>query len=119
MTARPLRTQPRTAGQQPLRLTFDDYSAKYEEYFEMERRDGIIQIAHRNGDGWSAVWNQAWRDIGNDLENKVAIVTNVGDQWLDAPKPSDGDVGRLADELLNVYRDTLKSLEHLVFSMSM
>jgi enoyl-CoA hydratase/carnithine racemase len=100
-------------------LTFEEYSAKYDEYFDMQRRDGIIEVAHRNGDGWTSVWNQAWHDIGNDPENKVAIITNVGDNWLDAPKPWEGEIGRLGDEMLNIYRDTFKSLEHLVFSMSM
>lgn len=116
---RPLRRQPRTSGESPRRLTFDEYAAKYGEFLDFERRDGIIQVSLRNGDGWTPVWNQAWRDIGNDHENKVVIITNAGDAWIDAPAAMSGGSGKLSDEFLNIYRDNLQTLHHQLFSMVM
>ncbi|WAJ44312.1 enoyl-CoA hydratase/isomerase family protein [Mycobacterium sp. Aquia_216] len=116
---KPLRPQPRTSGEAPPRLSFDEYAAKYAEYLEFERRDGILQVSLRNGDGWTPVWNQAWRDIGNDHDNKVVIITNEGAAWIDSPAPMSGGSGSLSDEFLNIYRDNLQTLHHQLFSMVM
>lgn len=60
----------------------------------MQRRDGVIEVRmHTNGGPASItgghspeVWSQAWWNIGNDLENKVMILTGTGDRWLAEPE---------------------------------
>lgn len=65
--------------------TLDQYADKYE-HARMERRDGILQLTlHTNGD--TLQWGggphrelpQVFADIGSDPENKVIIMTGVGD----------------------------------------
>jgi enoyl-CoA hydratase/carnithine racemase len=65
--------------------TLDQYANKYENV-RMERQNGILQITlHTNGDTlqWGAVPHRklphAFADIGADPENKVVIMTGVGE----------------------------------------
>ena len=65
--------------------TLEQYINKYR-HVRMERRDGILQITFHT-DGGSLQWGagphrelpQAFRDIGSDPENRVIIMTGVGD----------------------------------------
>ncbi|TGR17939.1 MULTISPECIES: enoyl-CoA hydratase/isomerase family protein [unclassified Mesorhizobium] len=66
---------------------FSDYSTKYENV-QMERQDGLIVVTlHTNGDSlrWSLVAHrelpEAFHDIGGDPENRVMILTGVGDEF--------------------------------------
>ena len=68
-------------------VAFEEYAEKYEN-IRMERRDGILQITfHTNGDTlqWGEVphaeFPLAFHDIGSDQENKVIIMTGVGDAF--------------------------------------
>ena len=72
---------------------FDDYANKYQT-IRMERRDGILQISfHTNGGPlrWGLEphrdFTYAFADIGSDPENKVVIMTGVGDEFS-GPRPS-------------------------------
>ena len=69
---------------------FDSYSNKYR-HLRMERRDGILQIT-LHSDGQTLRWGggpheefgSAFRDIGADPDNKVIIMTGVGDAFIEA-----------------------------------
>ena len=69
---------------------FDSYSSKYQ-HLRMERRDGILQIT-LHSDGQTLRWGggphgefgAAFRDIGADPDNKVIIMTGVGDAFIEA-----------------------------------
>lgn len=73
------------------RSHFEDYSKAFEQWFKMERRDGIIELrlhtdggpAHRiEGGHHPGIWTQAFREVGNDPENQVLILTATGDTWF-------------------------------------
>ena len=65
----------------------DQYANKYQ-HVRMERRNGILQIT-LHSDGGSLQWGaephrelpQVLRDIGSDPENRVIIMTGVGDDF--------------------------------------
>lgn len=118
---RPVRPQPRSLGEGARlpRLTFDECSKKYDEYLDLLHQDGIIIAAHRNADGWMAVWEQAWRDISNDPENLVAIITNAGDGWIGQPMPFCEGKFNYPLEYVNQYDHIVKSLEGLAFSLNL
>lgn len=76
------------------RSHFDDYRKAFESWFEMERRDGVIELRlHTEGGPASRVlgghhpgiWTQAFREVGNDPENQVLILTATGDTWFCEP----------------------------------
>ena len=72
---------------------FSDYATKYQT-IRMERRDGILQITFHT-DGGSLRWGllphrefpHAFTDIGSDPENKVIIMTGIGDEFS-GPRPA-------------------------------
>ena len=72
---------------------FDEYANKYQT-IRMERRNGILQITLHT-DGGSLRWGllphrelpQAFADIGSDPENKVIIMTGIGDEFS-GPRPA-------------------------------
>jgi enoyl-CoA hydratase/carnithine racemase len=68
---------------------FEEYSQRFREHFQMERRNGIVLLRMHTQEGpvrWS--WElhraigQAFRTIGSDPENEVMILTSAGDQWI-------------------------------------
>ncbi len=69
------------------RPRFEDYQEKYATYFNMERRDGILQV-HMHTEGGPVIyglpihnaWSQLWLDIGNDPDNEVLIFSGTGDK---------------------------------------
>ena len=70
--------------------TFESYATKYQ-HLRMERRDGILQITlHSDGNtlrwggGPHGEFGPAFRDIGSDPDNKVIIMTGVGDAFIEA-----------------------------------
>jgi enoyl-CoA hydratase/carnithine racemase len=89
----------------------EDYSQDYR-HVRFEREDGILQLTlHTNGG--PIIWggdpgeelSRLWRDVGDDRENKVIILTGTG-AWFSGPrgdhknrhfkgipKPSEWDVG--------------------------
>ena len=80
----------------------EEYADKYD-FLRMERRDGILQITfHTDGD--SLKWSRkvqmeaglAFADIGNDVENKIVIMTGTGDDFCtqstgSRPSPTPGE----------------------------
>ena len=66
---------------------FDSYRDKYEN-LRMKREDGILEVALHSGGG-PLVFNgyvhealvAAFRDIGDDRENHVVILTGTGDEF--------------------------------------
>jgi enoyl-CoA hydratase/carnithine racemase len=81
--------------------TFEEYSARYADFFRMRREDGIIEVRLHTDDGPYAhthaahnVWTRVWQEIGNDPGNHVLIITGTGDKWMTGnpkglnPKPA-------------------------------
>ena len=67
---------------------FKDYAEKYS-HIRMERVDGVLEITfHSNGKtlewGWGphSQLGPAFYDIGRDRENKVVIMTGIGDAFI-------------------------------------
>ncbi len=67
----------------------EDYSKKYEEHLQFERKNGILQVRMHTLGGpvkWSFEMHQAmaeaWTDIGHDPENEVIILTSTGPYWV-------------------------------------
>jgi enoyl-CoA hydratase/carnithine racemase len=71
---------------------FDDYATKYKT-IRMERRNGILQMSFHTDGGplrWGLLPHReftfAFADVGSDPENKVIILTGVGDEFS-GPRP--------------------------------
>lgn len=69
--------------------SFEDYSARYADFFRMRRENGIIEVRLHTNDGPYVhthaahnVWTRVWQEIGNDPENHVLILTGTGDKWF-------------------------------------
>ncbi|MCX5602767.1 enoyl-CoA hydratase/isomerase family protein [Streptomyces phaeochromogenes] len=80
---------------------FEEYSARYADFFRMRREDGIIEVRLHTDDGPYShthaahnVWTRVWQEIGNDPQNQVLIITGTGDRWMTGnpkglnPKPA-------------------------------
>ena len=67
--------------------SFEDYANKYKSV-RMERRDGILQVTLHT-EGKSLRWGflphgelpEAFHDIGSDRENRVVILTGIGEEF--------------------------------------
>ncbi|MER5423479.1 enoyl-CoA hydratase/isomerase family protein [Streptosporangium roseum] len=106
---------------------FEEYSRKYEEFFVMTRREGIIELRMHTDGGpfrhsWIGhnAWHQAWAEVGNDPENEVLIITGTGERW------HTGDPAELwhtpfpqwsTDSQLKMYGDMVKLLENFVSAL--
>ena len=110
------------------RPQFEDYREKYATYFNMERRNGILQV-HMHTDGGPVMyglpihnaWSQLWLDIGNDPDNEVLIVSGTGDKWIAGfdPEMSTQPLHELpADAFYDqIYSDATKLLEAFIFNI--
>jgi enoyl-CoA hydratase/carnithine racemase len=67
--------------------SFSDYATRYRS-IAMEREDGVLQLTFHT-DGGPLRWGRAphdefghaFSDIGRDPENRIVIMTGVGDEW--------------------------------------
>ena len=110
------------------RPRFEDYREKYAPYFNLERRNGILQAQmHTKGGpvmyGLSIhnAWSQLWLDIGNDPDNEVLIFGGAGDKWIGGFDP-DFAAHALhempADAFYDqIYTDATKLLEAFIFNI--
>jgi enoyl-CoA hydratase/carnithine racemase len=110
------------------RPQFEDYREKYATYFNMERRNGILQV-HMHTDGGPVMyglpihnaWSQLWLDIGNDPDNEVLIFSGTGDKWIAGfdPEMSTQPLHELpADAFYDqIYSDATKLLEAFIFNI--
>ena len=97
----------------------EEYSDKYEN-IRMQRRDGILELTfHSEGDSlqWGLIPNRefglAFADIGSDRENKVVIMTGVGENFCaerGGPLPSI----RTPQDWDAVYSESKKLLTNLL-----
>jgi enoyl-CoA hydratase/carnithine racemase len=71
------------------RTRLEDYSKKYASFFTFKRQDGILEIKMHTRGG-PLLWNleihsalvPALRDINDDPENEILIITGTGDSFL-------------------------------------
>jgi enoyl-CoA hydratase/carnithine racemase len=106
---------------------FDEYSARFADYFVMRREHGIVEVRMHTGGGpfvstmsGHNALGQAWREIGNDPENNVVIITGTGDEWMTADLAAHFDEPaneRSPDESAKAFYDAQKLLENLVFGI--
>ena len=109
------------------RSRFEDYREKYAAFFNMERRNGILQVQmHTEGEAviyglpMHNAWSQLWIDVGNDPDNEVLIFGGTGDKWIagfdaDVTKPfSELPADAFYDQL---YTDATKLLEAFIFNI--
>ncbi|MEV7397074.1 enoyl-CoA hydratase/isomerase family protein [Aeromicrobium sp. NPDC092404] len=80
---------------QMYRTHLEDYSVAWQEYFQMRREDGILEVRMHTG-GDSAKWSlelhrafiPAFADIGHDPENECVIFSGSGDAFLASMDPA-------------------------------
>ncbi len=110
------------------RPRFEDYQEKYATYFNMERRNGILQVQMHTEGGpviyglpIHNAWSQLWLDIGNDPDNEVLIFSGTGDKWIAGFDP---EMSKLpfhempADVFYDqIYADATKLLEAFIFNI--
>ena len=110
------------------RPRFEDYQEKYATYFNMERRDGILQV-HMHTEGGPVIyglpihnaWSQLWLDIGNDPDNEVLIFSGTGDKWIAGfdPEMSKLPFHEMSADVFydQIYADATKLLEAFIFNI--
>ena len=110
------------------RPRFEDYQEKYATYFNMERRDGILQV-HMHTEGGPVIyglpihnaWSQLWLDIGNDPDNEVLIFSGTGDKWIAGfdPEMSKLPFHEMSSDVFydQIYADATKLLEAFIFNI--
>jgi enoyl-CoA hydratase/carnithine racemase len=104
------------------RPKFEDYKEKYRDYIAMDREDGVITLRMHTFGG-PVIWglamhnalSQAWRDVGNDPENDVMILTSTDPYWI-------GEVDQEEEKGLpfdydNFYCEVTKLIENLIFDI--
>lgn len=71
------------------KMSFDEYSEKYKDYFVMKRENHIIELRMHTNNGpasWTPGMNQSlgemFRIVSGDPENEVVILTGSEDRWL-------------------------------------
>ena len=99
---------------------FDDYGGKYQT-IRMSRRDGILEVTlHTMGDSlrWGALPHtelpEAFRDIGNDPENKVVILTGAGAEFSGPRADPEQRVQARPREWDRLYREGKHMLMNLL-----
>ncbi len=110
------------------RPRFEDYQEKYATYFNMERRNGILQV-HMHTEGGPVIyglpihnaWSQLWLDIGNDPDNEVLIFSGTGDKWIAGfdPEMSKLPFHEMSADVFydQIYADATKLLEAFIFNI--
>ena len=110
------------------RPRFEDYREKYATYFNMERRDGILQVQMHTEGGpviyglpIHNAWSQLWLDIGNDPDNEVLIFSGTGDKWIAGfdPEMSKLPFHEMSADVFydQIYADATKLLEAFIFNI--
>src|SRR2546423_517028 len=85
----PLRSKSRTVTivESTMAVSLNEYAGKYQ-HVAMERHDGVLQLTLHTG-GNSLRWGpephdelwQVFRDVGEDRDNRVVILTGTGDEF--------------------------------------
>jgi enoyl-CoA hydratase/carnithine racemase len=110
------------------RPRFDDYREKFAPYFELERRNGILQARMHTEGGpvmydlrMHNAWSQLWLDIGNDPDNELLIFSGMGDKWIAGFDPAfaKDPLHELPSDAFyeQVYWDATKLLEAFIFNI--
>jgi len=105
----------------------EDYSKKYAEHLQFERKNGILQVRMHTKGGpvkWSFEMHQAlceaWTDIGHDPENKVLILTSTDPYWIgefDEQSFHDAETGDKLELFYDTYHDATKIMENFVWDI--
>jgi enoyl-CoA hydratase/carnithine racemase len=110
------------------RPRFEDYREKYATHFQLERRNGILQVQMHTAGGpvmyglpIHNAWSQLWLDLGNDPDNEVLIFSGTGDKWIGGFDPAFAaqSLHELpADAFYDqIYADATKLLEAFIFNI--
>ena len=105
---------------------FEEYKEKYKDIMRMVRKDGILEVTCHTDGGplkydWRVheLWGMAWKDIGEDPENEVIILTGAGDKWM----VGDPSIWKVPfrqwppDAVLKMRMESQKLMENLVFGI--
>lgn len=106
------------------RPDYDEYSARYRDFFAMRRKDGIIELRmHRDGGPYYQTmashnaWGQAWLEVGNDPQNQVLILTGTGEKWFGGQRGAAAHFTRTTADIAKTYEDAARLLENFVFGV--
>jgi enoyl-CoA hydratase/carnithine racemase len=105
----------------------EDYSKKYAEHIQFERKDGIL-LARLHTKGGPVKWSfemhqamcEAWTDIGHDPENKLLILTSTDPYWIgdfDEQSFHDAEQGDKIELFYDTYHDATKIMENFVWDI--
>ena len=105
----------------------NDYRTRFEQHFQLDRRDGVLTIRmHNNGQAarWSRgllnAWNLLLHEVGADRDNEVIVITATGESWIAGveaasfAQPLPQWHSDLIDEQ---YNDGIRLLERLIFDL--
>ncbi|MBP1706530.1 MAG: Enoyl-CoA hydratase/carnithine racemase [Chloroflexi bacterium] len=106
----------------------EDYSKKYAEHLQFERKDGILQVRMHTKGGpvkWSFEMHQAlceaWTDIGHDPKNEVLILTSTDPYWIgEFDEQSFHDAETDPDKnvmFFDSYHDATKIMENFIWDI--
>jgi enoyl-CoA hydratase/carnithine racemase len=106
------------------RPQFAEYQEKYADFFVMRREGGILELrSHAEGGSYFQTaashnaWGQVFREVGNDPENEVLILTGTGDKWFDGLRSGGALAERTPAEIARTYEDAQKLVENFVFGV--
>lgn len=101
------------------RPQFEEYREKYKDYIAMEREGGVITLRMHTRGG-PVIWglamhnalSQVWRDVGNDPENELMILTSTDPYWIGCVD-EEGEKD-LPFDYDNFYCEVIKLIENLI-----
>jgi len=104
------------------RPSFKDYKEKYKDYIAMERENGVITLRMHTF-GKPVIWgmemhnalSQAWRDVGNDPDNELMILTSTDPYWIG--NVDQEEENGLVFDYDAFYCEVTKLIENLVFDI--
>lgn len=103
--------------------SFEEYKQWFKDHFELERKDGILLVTMKTGDGpmyWSGMAHRAMsqltRIISMDHDNEILIWTHKGPHWMQSSDPHGWQ--RYAEERFDhQYFDDPNLIKNMIFDL--